>query len=184
MLATVAVAVLYLLIALRPTVSLNPFPPPTATPSPTPMVEMTATPTPSPTPFPTPTTLRPAPLTPTPEPVFPFIATVETDPLTPTADCRATLRGVVLDQEGHGLEGYPVHLWPATERAVRNTDDQMIFSDLSGHWQIVLPSGAPLLWYVQLHAPDARQVYPPLSAIVAVSLPDPCSRAIVTFREQ
>jgi hypothetical protein len=109
---------------------------------------------------------------------------VETTSLTTTADCQVTLRGSVLDREGYGLEGYPVHLWMATEHAVKSTDDQILFSESSGRWQVVLPAGARGLWYVQLHAPDARQVYPPLSAVVAVSLPDPCSRATVTFREQ
>lgn len=180
LLATVAVVVLYLLIALRPTVSLNPFPPPTAHPSPTPTVGVTEMPMPTSTSFPTPTPLRPAPLTPTPEPSYPFTATVETGPLSGTPNCQATLRGVVLDREGHGLEGYPVHLWAA--EADPAPDDRILFSDRAGRWQAVLPTRARGLWYIQLHAPDARQVYPPLSAIIAVRLPESCPQASITFR--
>ncbi len=190
LLATGAVVIFYLLIALNPTSALNPFPPRPASP---------------PTPFPlltfgqergggggeaagggvrpTPTPLHPATLTPTPEPVFPFTATVETGPVSRTLDCRAMLIGAVLDREGHGLEGYPVHIW-TTEHGTRNTDDRVLFSDPSGRWQAVLPAGAHGLWYVQLHAPDARQFYPPLSAIIAVAFPDACSQAVVLFREQ
>ena len=180
--ATGLVGVLYAVIAVEPMMPLNPFPPPTAPPSPTPTVGATATPVPTPTPFPTPTALRPAPLTPTPEPSYPFTATVEAGPLSGTSDCQAMLRGVVLDREGHGLEGYPVHLWAAD--AAPAPDDRILFSDRSGRWQIALPVGARGLWYVQLHAPDARQVYPPLSPIVAVALPDTCPRATVEFRER
>jgi len=180
--ATGLVGVLYAVIAVEPMMPLNPFPPPTAPPSPTPTVGATATPVPTPTPFPTPTALRPVPLTPTPEPSYPFTATVETGPLNGTSDCQAMLRGVVLDREGHGLEGYPVHLWAA--EADPAPDDRILFSDRSGRWQIALPAGARGLWYVQLHAPDARQVYPPLSPIVAVALPDTCPRATVEFRER
>jgi len=180
--ATGLLGVLYGVIAVEPMVSLNPFPPPMACPSPTPTVEATATPVPTPTPFPTPTALRPAPLTPTPEPSYPFTATVETGPLSGAPDCQATLRGVVLDREGHGLEGYPVHLWAAEANPV--SDDRILFSDRTGRWQAVLPAGACGLWYVQLHAPDAHQVYPPLSPVVAVVLPDTCSRATVEFRER
>lgn len=183
LLATGAVAVLYLLIALEPTSVLNPFPPPTARPSATPTVGTTPTPMPTPTPFPTPTALHPATLTPLPQPAFPFTATVETGPVSGTSDCRAMLVGVVLDQEGHGLEGYPVHLW-TTEYGVQSTDDRIFFSDRSGRWQAILPAGARGLWYVQLHSPDARQVYPPLSAMVAVALPDACPQATVLFKEQ
>lgn len=174
------VAALYLLVALRPTVSLNPFPPPTASLSPMPKVEVTATPTPTPTPIPTPTALHPVPLTPTPEPSYPFTATVETSPPNGTPDCRATLRGVVLDREGHGLEGYPVHLW--TAEADPAPDERILFSDRAGRWQTALPAGARGLWYVQLHAPDARQVYPPLSAVVVVHLSESCPQASITFR--
>lgn len=179
LLATVAVAALYLLIALRPTVSLNPFPPPTACP--TPAVEVTATPVPTPTPFPTPTALRPAPPTPTATPSYPFPATVETGPPGGTPDCRATLRGVVLDREGHGLKGYPVHLG-AAEADPAAPNDTTLFSDPVGRWQAVLPAGARRLWYVQLHAPDARQAYPPLSAVVAVRLTKSRPQADITFR--
>ncbi|MCS7282968.1 MAG: hypothetical protein RML46_12815 [Anaerolineae bacterium] len=175
-------AVLYLLIALRPPGFLSLFPSPTAWPSATPTVEVTATPVPTPISFPTPTALHPIPLTPTLEPSFPFAATVKTSPLTRTSDCRTVLTGVVLDREGHGLEGYPVHLW--TEHTIRNTEDQIFFSDPFGRWQTVLPPEPHGLWYVQLHAPDARLVYPPLSAIVAFRIPDPCSRILVSFREQ
>ncbi len=178
LLATGVVAVLYLLIAVNPRVFLNPFPPPTARPSATPGVEATATPVPTPTPFPTPTALRPATLTPTPEPAFPFTATVETGPVGGAPECQAMLAGVVLDREGHGLEGYPVHLW-TTERGIM--DDQILFSDRSGRWRAVLPAEARGLWYVQLHAPDARQIYPPLSAVVAVAFPDSCPQAHITF---
>ncbi|MBC7228360.1 MAG: hypothetical protein H5T61_14200 [Thermoflexales bacterium] len=175
-------AIVYLLIALRPTTPLNPFPPPTASPSAPPTVEEpTATPVPTPTPFPTPTALHPATLTPTPEPSFPFTATVETGPQGETANCRLLLNGAVLDREGHGLESYPVHLW--TMEATAQNVDQILFSDRSGRWQAVLPVEARV-WYVQLHSPDARQVYPPLSAVVAVTLSAPCSQARVVFREQ
>lgn len=180
--ATGLVGVLYAVIAVEPTVSLNPFPPPMACPSPTPTGEATATPVPTPTLFPTPTALRPAPLTPTPEPSYPFTATVETGPLSGTPDCQATLRGVVLDREGHGLEGYPVHLWAAEANPA--SDDRILFSDRAGRWQAVLPAGARGVWHVQLHAPDARQVYPPLSPVIAIVLPDMCSRATVEFRER
>ncbi len=179
--ATGLVGILYGVIALEPTVPLNPFPPPvpTATPVGPPEPEETATPVPTPTPFPTPTALRPAPPTPTPEPSYPFTATVETGPPGGTPDCRATLRGVILDREGHGLEGYPVHLWAAENDLAQ--EDMILFSDRDGRWQADLPAGARGLWYVQLHAPDARQVYPPLSAVVAVRLPESCAQAYITF---
>ncbi len=179
--ATGLVGILYGVIALEPRVPLNPFPPPvpTATPVGPPEPEETATPVPTPTPFSTPTALRPAPPTPTPEPSYPFTATVEAGPPGGTPDCRATLRGVVLDREGHGLEGYPVHLWAAEADPV--PEDRVLFSDRDGRWQADLPAGARGLWYVQLHAPDARQVYPPLSAVVAVHLPEACPQASITF---
>ncbi len=93
------------------------------------------------------------------------------------------LVGVVLDREGHGMEGYPVHLW-TTGAEMQNTGDWILFSDQSGRWQAPLPRDAYGLWYVQLHSPDARRVYPPLSAAIAVTLPETCPQAMVSFREQ
>jgi len=183
--ATGLVGVLYVMIAVEPTMPLNPFPPPTATPTPAPLPEPepsgeTATPSPTPSPFPTPTPLRPSPLTPTPEPTYPFTATVEVSP--GATDCRAAMTGTVIDRQGRGLEGYPVHLWAAeTEFALYET---VLFSDVAGYWQAPLPAGAHGIWYVQLHAPDAHQVYPPLSPVVAVALSNVCPRATVAFRER
>ena len=183
--ATGLVGVLYAVIAVEPTTPLNPFPPPTATATPASLPEPeppgeTASPSSTPSPFPTPTSLRPSPLTPTPEPTYPFTATVEVS--AGVADCRTTVTGAVIDRQGRGLEGYPVHLWAAeAEFAPYET---VSFSDEVGRWQAPLPAGARGVWYVQLHAPDARQVYPPLSPVVAIVLPDTCSRATVEFRER
>ncbi|MGB9872607.1 MAG: hypothetical protein ACPLYD_13205 [Anaerolineae bacterium] len=186
-LATGVVLSLYLIIAVNPTVSLNPFPPHVATAALVGLPELEAPeemvsppfPVSAPTSFPTPTPLIPFPLMPTPGMTFPFTVAVETDP-GGISECRAVIAGMVTDQEGRGLEGYPVHLWAAeTEFASYET---VLFSDETGQWQVVLPAGAYGVWYVQLHAPDAGQVYPPLSPIVAVTLPEACPRARVIFQ--
>ncbi len=183
--ATGLLGILYAVIAVEPTAPLNPFPPPTMTATPVHWPEPeapkeTATLSPTPSPFPTPTLLRPSPLTPTPEPAYPFTATVEVSP--GATDCRAEMDGAVIDRQGRGLEGYPVHLWAA--EAMFSLYETVLFSDEAGRWQASLPAGARGVWYVQLHAPDARKVYPPLSPVVAVALPDTCSWVTVEFRER
>ena len=182
--ATGLLGVLYAVIAVEPMVPLNPFPPPAVTATsvswPEPEAsEETAAPSPTPSPFPTPTPLRPSPLTPTPEPTYPFTATVEVRP--GATDCRV-IAGAVIDRRAQGMEGYPVHLWAA--EAGFSSYETVLFSDEAGRWQALLPAGGRGVWYVQLHAPDSRQVYPPLSSIVAVVLPDMCSRVTVEFRER
>lgn len=182
--ATVAVMVLYVAIAADPTGPFNPFPPPTALPSPTALPEPG---TPEGTvlvlgslPIPSPTPLRPATLTPTPEPVFPFTVMVETGPVGTGLACRAMIVGSVADGEGRGLEGYPLHLWAA--EAEFASAETVLFSDAAGRWQVLLPAEARGMWYIQLHAPDSRQIYPPLSPVVVVVLPATCPQARVTFR--
>lgn len=174
--ATTALTVVYLVIGVRPTVPLNPFPPLTSSLPPT--STPTDTPTPSPTPriLPSPTPIRPATLTPTPEPAMPFTATVKTGVVGPETDCRrALISGTVTDRGGNGLEGYPLHLWGPGLDMVLRTDGQ-------GRWKAILPASARGIWHLQLHAPDPSRLYPPLSPVIAIPLPDDCPQAWVSFR--
>ncbi len=181
--ATGGVLALFATIAVNPAVPFNPYPPttPTPLPSPTPSPRVTATATPTRLLFVTPTPLRPATLTPTPEPTTPFSATVELGSEARGLDCdRPLLAGTVTDREGEPLTGYPVHAWGPGREVIVLSGSAPDFGP-SG-WEVEVEKEE--VWFVQLHLPNPRQVYPPLSAIVRIRLPAACPQAMVYFQQR
>jgi len=183
----------YVVIAFRPTVSINPFPPLSPLPSPSTTtgpgtsspIRLSPSPSSAARPAPTPTPLVPTTPTPTPAPTFPFTASVG---LGPSDDCGwAGLVGEVEDREGEPLEGYPIHVWgPGLETIVLSGSAPAYGP--SG-WEVVITdTGGPIsgTWFVQLHQYNVYHHHPPLSAIVRVELPGTCSESLVTigFRER
>lgn len=161
---------LFLAVVFHPQILPHPAPSPIPTPEEK-ATEMLSPPTPSSAflPFPTPTPLRPATLSPSLTPPVLFTARVE---LANARMCaHATLTGIVQGRDGKGLAGYPLHLWGFGL-------DTVVFTDSQGRWEIVLPGGGK--WHIQLHAPDPEGIYPPLSTIIVISLPEnhPCASVV------
>lgn len=184
----------FIIIAINPQSSLNPFPPATsviATPSPTaasatlcpPTVAFSAVATPSVRPTPTRMDLDLP--TPTATPTFPFTSTVE---VRARPDCEEiVLAGTVRDAEGEPLEGYPVHLWGPTGEAILISGSSPDYG--AGGWAFALPRAkVPSLstWFVQLHEQSVYRSHPSMSSIVEVRLSGDCEEGLtlIHFHER
>jgi hypothetical protein len=85
------------------------------------------------------------------------------------------LSGTVVDYEGEGLEGYPIHVWGPTGEVILISGSAPSYGP-SG-WEFVIPAPeGPVsgTWYLQLHVSSVYRNYAPASPILSIKLPEAC----------